>query len=540
MTTNIDLSHLTNEQLVLLRHSRKQSRDSTQSLLDLTQKLNAAGSLSTSPVLPEVESLLRMDPGSQMENPTDFRRRLMIDARGTIKSLEDALDPWQRADYEALDAGWRRLLTGEGDGKLRAYLERPRGHSKTMDIAVQIIYALTNSHKTIHGIAAATDGETAGFIRDAIDLLIRQNEWLRASVDLQKKEVINQTTGSWIRMITSDADSTFGHTPDFIICDELTHWKKRDLWDAIFSALPKKVCLMLVIANAGVGQGTSWQWQVREMARKSDRWHFSRLDGPVASWQSEEDIAEQSEGLPPKAVQRLWYNVWSVESGDCIELDDIRACTVHETGILRFLPQYEPFVAGLDLAVNRHHSALVVLGVHSATGKVRMAECQWWDPKKSPTGKIDLDKVLEAIRDARRRYRLFKISIDPSQAQYIAQLLEADAIKDPTAAMRIELVPQVGKHLHAMATSMVSAFRNHLIELHPDKALETDLLKLSIVEKQSGFHLVAPEDENGHADRAIAMALALPGALEMAKELNLRPIKPPEPPPRNGRDQERW
>lgn len=469
-----------------------------------------------------------------MESPTDFRRRLMIDARGTIRPLEDCLDPWQRDDYEALDAGWRKLLTGEGDGKLRAYIERPRGHSKTTDIAVQILYALACYPKAIRGVAASGDKDQAGLIRKAIVDLLRENLWLNEVIEVQRNLIVNQATGSEIEIISSDAASSFGHTVDVIICDELTHWKKRDLWDSLFSAVPKKICFLIVIANAGFGEGTSWQWFVREMARLEEKWHFSTLDGPQASWQTKDDLSEQAKGLPPLAFRRLWLNRWTIESGDCIELDDIRACTIHKEGIPRFLPHYEPFVAGLDLAVNRHHSALVVLGVHAATGKVRLAECQWWDPKKSPTGKIDLDKVLEAIREARRRYRLFKISIDPSQAQYIAQLLEADAIKDPRAAMRIELVPQVGKHLHAMATSMVSAFRNHLIELHPDKALETDLLKLSIVEKQSGFHLVAPEDENGHADRAIAMALALPGALEMAKELNLRPIAPPPMPLRPG------
>lgn len=530
---------MTNEQLVSLRASRKKSLDSTRSLLDLTQKLHAAGSLSTSPALPDMESLLQMNPGDQIETPRDFRRRLMIDARGTLRPLEEALDPWQRDDYHALDAGWRKLLTGEGDGKLRAYLERPRGHSKTTDIAVQILYALACSPKTIRGVAASGDKDQAALIRKAIDELVRGNPWLTEVVEVQRHAIVNPRTGSSVEIISSDAASSYGHTVDFIICDELTHWKKRDLWDALFSAVPKKVCFLIIIANAGLGQGTSWQWFVREDARQQANWHFSRLEGPQASWQSPADLEEQARMLPRNAYRRLWLNIWTIESGDCIELADIQACTIHAQGIPRFLPQYEPFVAGLDLAVSRHHAALVVLGVHAATGKVRLAESQWWDPKKSPTGQIDLDKVLEAIRDARRRYRLFKISIDPSQAQYIAQLLEKDAIADPTAAMRIELLHQVGKNLNAMATAMVSAFRNHLIELHHDQALQNDLLKLSIVEKQSGFHLVAPEDETGHADRAIAMALAMPGALEMAKELHLRPIEKPAPPPRNG-DWRRW
>src|SRR6185437_15964867 len=131
--------------------------------------------------------------------------------------------------------------------------------------------------------------------------------------------ILNPATGSSIEIISSDAASSYGHTVDFIICDELTHWRKRDLWDSLFSTVPKKVCFLIVIANAGVGQGVSWQWGVRESARLADNWHFSRLDGPRASWQSPADLEEQARMLPPKAYQRLWLNIWSVDSADCIE-----------------------------------------------------------------------------------------------------------------------------------------------------------------------------------------------------------------------------
>ena len=40
------------------------------------------------------------------------------------RSYGDALDDWQRADFEAL-----------ADGPAYAYISRPRGHSKTADLA---------------------------------------------------------------------------------------------------------------------------------------------------------------------------------------------------------------------------------------------------------------------------------------------------------------------------------------------------------------------------------------------------------------------
>ena len=65
--------------------------------------------------------------------------------------------------------------------------------------------------------------------------------------------------------------------------DELTHWTDRALYDSLVAAMVKRPrCMVVVISNAGDGQGTSWQ--VREMARQSSDWYFHRVDGPQASW----------------------------------------------------------------------------------------------------------------------------------------------------------------------------------------------------------------------------------------------------------------
>src|SRR5690606_2412842 len=111
--------------------------------------------------------------------------------------------------------------------------------------------------------------------------------------------IVNKVTGAELEIISSDEGSSYGETPHFIIVDELTHWKKRGLWDSLISSAAKRSrCVMVVIANAGLGQGTSWQWEAREACRNEAGWHFSRLDGPQASWITEETLAEQRRLLP--------------------------------------------------------------------------------------------------------------------------------------------------------------------------------------------------------------------------------------------------
>ncbi len=69
-------------------------------------------------------------------DPVKFRKHLRIDVDGTSKQLSSVVDPWQNKDFESLDDGWKRVAGKSTTGKIRGWLERPRGHSKTSDIGV--------------------------------------------------------------------------------------------------------------------------------------------------------------------------------------------------------------------------------------------------------------------------------------------------------------------------------------------------------------------------------------------------------------------
>ena len=83
--------------------------------------------------------------------------------------------------------------------------------------------------------------------------------------------------------------------------------------------------------------------------------------------------------------------------------------------------------------------------------------------------------------------------------------------------VRMEPVPFVGKNLDLMANTLLQTFRSRTIDLY-SAALGTaelirDLGRLSIVERGFGYKLEAPKDKRlGHADRAFALAIALPFA----------------------------
>lgn len=482
-------------------------------------------------------------------DPVAFRRALLIDTDAGPRPCEAALDDWQRADFTALDPGWRRVAGVHRLAKppiLRGYLERPRGHSKTNDLAVMVAWALFASARQISGVAAAADQDQARLLRDAIAKLSNLNPWLGKCLDVQNYRVVRKETQSTLTIISADAPSSFGLTPDFLILEELTHWPKRDLWDSLISAAAKRAaCMVCIIANAGFTE--SWQWSTRETIRSDPAWYFSRLDGPCASWIGEKALAEQRRLLPPIAYARLWGNEWSAGAGDALRPDDIAAAA-------RALPgpsgreQGYVYVAGVDLALRRHASALCVLGrnvgwteqfppeevplphgtlglmirqgivnrprltsepkyvYHSGSGRIKLCDLKVWVPSGA-AAKVSPDEVEAAIIAAHERFGLAAVALDPYQAEQIGEHLRKRGIRVELADQTISLLPKV-------ASDVVETFTDRLIDLYPSAPfLVNDLRALRIAESIRGrCRLVSPEyapDCSPHGDTVSALGLAL-------------------------------
>jgi phage terminase large subunit-like protein len=451
-------------------------------------------------------------------NPAAFRSVVLIDSDAGPVRLSEVLDPWQRLDFEALDAGWLRVagksIPGDSAGTapmMRAFFERPRGHSKTSDLAVMVIWALVFSRRTLSGAAAAADKDQAKLLRDSIEKIIRLNPWLAETLECQALKVVNTRTGSALEILSSDAATSYGLNPDFLVIDELTHWKGRDLWDSLISAAAKRGhCMVVVISNAGLGMGTSWQWEVRERCRQADNWHFSRLDGPKASWITPDRLNEQRQLLPGKAFNRLWLNLWTVESGDALDASDIEGCITLPGPAAERNQNYE-YIAALDLGIKHDHSALAVLGLDLVQRQVNLVHCESWSPAQFG-GKVRLSDVQNAVMDLHQRFGLCGVYYDPWQAELMAEQLQA-------AGLWMIGVPFTAKNLDVMATTLLQMFRNRQVNLYRDDPLIRDLCRLTIVERQQGFRLQATRDETGHCDRATALAMVLPHAMTAIDQL---------------------
>jgi hypothetical protein len=479
--------------------------------------------------------------------PEVFRQHLLIDTDTGPHPLAHCLDTWQAADFAALDSGWRRVAGHDIAGAQRAYLERPRGHSKTADLAVMATWALFAARKQITGVAAAADKDQARLLRDSIAKLVSLNTWLAPILEVQAYRVANRRTGSTLEILSADALSSYGLTPDFIVADELTHWPSDALWVSLLSAAAKRAHSMLVIiSNAGVGAGSSWQWKIRASAEIDPDWYFHSLNGCCASWISAKHLAEQRRLLPSIAFDRLWQNRWTTGAGDALDHADIARAVVCRGPLRRRKPGHV-VVGGIDVGLRRDSSCFLVLSKSvgetrvierpgpdpvvpkairvareigmlppptptvetvrhiRGTGRLRVCDVKVWRPRDSG-GKVSLERIERHILQANEVYGGFDcVAYDPSQMEGSAERLEK-------AGIPMIRVPFTGPMLSEVASMLVTAFAENGIQLYQHDQLLSDLRSLRIEERSFGVRLVSPRTKDGHGDSVSALCVAMMAA----------------------------
>lgn len=474
--------------------------------------------------------------------PWVFREQLRVDCDGITRNFGDVMDSWQRRDFACMDDAWCKICDlPHGDNVVSCgFFERPRSHSKTTDCAAQVCFALLSAKRPLRGVVAAVSENQSKLLIDFIATLKRLNPRLMRDLQIKNKEVENRANGAKLRALSSDVDSSWGLLCDFVVCDELCHWDKRQLWTSLLSTAAKRAsCVMVVISNAGASRGSGWQWEAREHCRESDAWHFSRLDGPAASWISKQTLEEQKQSQPDSVYRRVWLNQWITSSGEGFAEDDIAGVIT-----LKHKPKIESgwqFFMGADLAFVSDDCALCVVGVHvgenrtiwksnrienrvmrmaadaglfphnnqtaevirvEGTGQFRVFEVDIWRP--SPGNRVNAESVRMRIMELNRKYKLRDIAFDPSQAEVLAQQLHRDGL-------RVSLVPQSGQKQELQSSHLHTLVRNRRLELWPEKSLVDDLRACTIEHSRNGYRFTVPRGSKGgtkHGDSLSALSIA--------------------------------
>jgi hypothetical protein len=461
------------------------------------------------------------------QDPEGFRRLLLLPGAREQRFV-DVVQPWQQADFAGLDPAWIDLagMRAEGQGPSvsalgpapsalgpppsslirRAYIERPRGHSKTSDMAVQIAWILIAARQPVIGLAAAADRDQANLIHDALRRLATTNPSLLEGLRFVQHQVRNPETGSRLEVISSNVSSSYGVLPDFIVCDELCHWEKPEMWYSLVSSAAKKPqCVLTVLTNAGIGRG--WQWEVREHARTDPRWYFSSLNGPQAPWITDDWLAEQQALLPEPVFERLWLNVWQSAEGTFVTLAEAEECRSSERVYQLDGQPGRAYVAAIDYA--EKHDLTVGCVCHREGDRIVVDRMDVVKP--TPRQPTQISWVEDWIEEIGSRFPNVSFVIDEYQLLGTIQRLEH--------VWPIRRFPfKSGAGNHRLAVHLRQLIVHRQVTWYPDCGaipgphrddLETELASLLLKQSISGrVRIDHRQDGHHHDDRSFTLGAA--------------------------------
>jgi len=297
-----------------------------------------------------------------------------------------------------------------------AYIELARGHFKTgAAAAVSIAEALLGPGTDVYAVAA--DLDQARLLAEAIEGQRRRNPALaRALIRRTADLYVTASGGSKIRILSSDAPSAFGLAVDCqrirVIADELTMWPRPDLYHSMITMLPKVAdSQMIIISNAGVSPGQSWQWAVREAARQHG--YLFSAEGTIASWIRPEQLAQVEASVPPPVFERFYKNRWTEETGTFVSMEMWDACC--DPALPSLVDDRSWVVMGVDAAVTGDCFGVVAVtrDPNRPADAIAVRDVRVWTPPVG--GSIDFTGPWSYLMDFTRAHRVIQIAYDPYQ-----------------------------------------------------------------------------------------------------------------------------
>lgn len=161
------------------------------------------------------------------------------------------LRPWQkrfiRDVYEPVDAKTGRRVVR------RAILSIARKNGKSALIACLALAHLVGPLRVRNGeiYSAANDRDQAGIIFKVAKQIVEADPELMAAIDVvaSKKTMVGRRSGSVYRAISAEAGTKLGYNPTFVIYDELSHSKSRELYDVLDTAMGARAEPLFVVIS---------------------------------------------------------------------------------------------------------------------------------------------------------------------------------------------------------------------------------------------------------------------------------------------------
>lgn len=419
----------------------------------------------------------------------------------------EAAEPFQWTDA--------RAVLSLGNITPYHFLTRPRGGSKTTDLAGMTIAALLcQLPPQAAGYAFAADQEQAGRLLRAIEGFRDRTPELAGALAVEVEKVTAPAAGTFLKVQAADAAGTWGMIPHWIVVDEIAQWGTtpgpRKLWEAIRTSMHKVPGSRLILLTTA-GDPAHWSRKVLDHALRNKLWRVHEVPGP-APWGDADRLEEQREALTESSWRRLYLNEWTADEDRLTTADDIAACVTIDGPLA---PDARWFYAiGVDVGIKNDRTVGSVCHLEplrTAEGyglKVVLDRMQVW--KGSRTAPVQLDEVEEWIAQASASFGGAPVIIDPWQAVGMAQRLRERGVVVGEFTFSAS---SVGR----LALTLYSLLRDHALAIPNDPELIDELLNVRLRESSPGVYRM-DHDPDKHDDRALSLSLAAHLLLEAAEE----------------------
>ena len=473
-----------------------------------------------------------------------FLSKVIIDSRPEPALYFNKAEAWQRDLDHFLGPALEKAIgvNKEYNGPNRFMIVMPRGHDKTSKLGRLANYALTFAKFPITIAAGAVDSHQASLLTEAMETEARLNEWYGKYLEFQKEKVLGAT--GRLDILTSDAPSAYGRRDDITIIDELTHWKKRDLWDSLFSGAEKRnTGVFIIITNAGI-KGT-WQHDVFKVANESPYWKvYSTPIGHRTGWMDASQIDFTRSLLNKGMADRVIDNKWIDADTETIFLTGPEVDQCSNVGKELGLERRERadrslgrrYIVTIDYAPKKDRTVLTVMHKEVLEGAsfILVDEMDVW--QGSDTRPTSIRQLEEWISERNQRYYYPDIVADPYQ-------MEATCQKFSSTNEVFRFESRGGKRNYEMAENLRHLILNGRLAWYPRCGEIVDRKgNLDTLEQELKDLVLKPNMNYGyrfdhiaskHDDRAVAIGM---GALYLAKLMDndwigpipLRQHSPPE------------
>ena len=418
---------------------------------------------------------------------------------GCLRHVEGAkrgelfvLEPWQQAIIANL-FGWKmRDSFGRVARRYReAFLFVPRKNGKTPLIAGMSLFVLfCDDESGQQNYCAAADREQAGFLfrhaKGMVDLEPELSGRCRVyggnAAAGQSKSIVREDEGSFLRVISADADTKHGGNSHFIVIDEEHTQPNRDLVDVLQTSMAsanRKQPLIVHVTTAGFDRNSICYEKYIQSCQVRDGIINDPAFLPViyeakpdADWKDEATWfacnpnlgvsvsleylkRECQRAIESPAYQntfkRLHLNIWTEQDTRWLDMDKWDAC-----GTPFDVSDFEgqPCFAGLDLASTTDIAALVLVfpvtdqiegvkyaaisyfwipieNARSRELRDRVPYSQWIREgfiKATGENRIDYDVIREDVRALAERFDIKEIAIDRWNSTQLQTQLAGDGL----------------------------------------------------------------------------------------------------------------